>query len=275
MRFFTLCLLFLIHSSCTKNFFDEFAKKDTKEAIFFDAKLKLNESNYSSAITSFNALAASHASYYASENMLPLHASAFAGRCGLDFISLLTDIQGASSGSLFGLLMGAFPSATVTSYTDCLAAEDLLETIGDETARNGDENLLMAFLSLAKIGVILSSRADADNDQVADAGFDQCDEVTDLPTAEAREIGSGLALFLKSIAAVGASYFDITAIQTACAINADTMAMCDTTDPTLITNDQLSTLRVFLGSSDYGINSCGGADFTNCLLANPPPSCGP
>ena len=274
MRVFTLLICILALGSCTRNYFDEFAKKDTKEALFFDAKLKLDESDFSTAIARFNSLSTNHPGYYADNSMASLHASAYAGRCGLDFISLLTNIQNAPPGALFSLLMSSFPGATTTSYTDCLDAENLLETIGDHTVRSGDENLLMAFLSLAKIGVILSSRADADDDQATDAGFDQCN-TTHLPTIEAREIGSGLSHMILSLAAVGTSYIDVSEITTMCGLDPQLAAFCNTTDPTTFTDPQLSVLRVAVGASDTGINSCADNDFNNCLIANPPPGCGP
>ncbi|MCJ8275642.1 MAG: hypothetical protein HRT44_09530, partial [Bdellovibrionales bacterium] len=173
---FVYLIIFIFISACSTNVFDEFADKETSEAVFFEAKLRMNEQNYDAAVTLLESLATSDPSFLTQRERVPVYASAYSGRCGLIFLDLLNSLQNTGSTTILGTLMAAFTSSSAQDVADCMQAETIVSTnIGDESARNGDENLYMAFNSLAKVGAILSNLADTDNDDVADAGFSQCD----------------------------------------------------------------------------------------------------
>ncbi len=260
--------LLLVLSSCSKNIFDEIADKDTNEAKFFQAKREINSGNFALAIDLLESL---DASFIADRDRIPIYASAYAGRCGLVFLTLLNNMQNVGSATIFAALMAAFPGAAEGNEADCVVAERSLLGIGDEAVRNGDENLLAAFNGLAKVGVILSSRADADDDGSADAGFDQCD-VNDLPDDLVREVGASLAVVIKSFAGIGTSFGTADAlddVQAICDADPNLAVYCNATDPSVFTANQVQALRYAIGSSDIGIDSCGGNDFTTCAVANP------
>ncbi len=259
---------FLIFNlGCSKNLFDEIADKDTPEAIFFQAKQEINNRNYSQAILLLESL---DPLFMSERSRVPILASAYAGRCGLEFLSLLTNLQNISSSTVMGTLMGAFPLALASQVDDCIEAENILSSLGDASARLGDENLLMAFNSFSKIGTILSSLADTDGDGVVDAGFDQCDN-TDLPEAMVRQIGTGIANTLLSLASIGTNYVDdaVNDVTALCALDPNLNVFCTATDPTSFTAIEVQFLRYAIGSSDVGINSCGGDDFSTCAVNNP------
>ena len=265
-----LCFIFLfVSSSCSVNYFDEIAKKDTSEAIFFQAKLALNDRDYDSAVTLFESLPAS---FITENNYEVLKASAYAGRCGLELLQLLEDIQDAPAAGVLGTLMGSFPGADATSFADCISGQTELLAIGDETVRNNDENLFMVFLSFAKIGTILSALADPDDDGTPIANV-QCNGGI-LTNAEIDEVGSGIANILLSLAAIGGNFAgsSLDDINALCSASLgppldQVQTFCNSTGP--YTGPQRTALRWLIGSSDYGINSCSGNDFANCALANP------
>ena len=265
-KIFILFLPFLL-SACSENIFDEIADKDTEEAIYFEARQEINKRNYGTAIGLFEQLSAE---FLADRDRIPIHASAYTGRCGLEFLTLLNNLQNAGSATIFGTLMVGFPGADAQAVADCIQAETIVEAIGDETARSGDENLFMAFSAFAKIGTILSSLADTDDDGTADAGFDQCN-VTNLPETMVRELGASLAVALLSLTAVGTSYVDdsLADVNALCGLDANLAVFCNTTDPNAFTGVQVQAMRYAIGSNDVGINSCGNRDFTNCAAANP------
>lgn len=265
-KYLGLIILFLL-ASCSKNIFDEIADKETPAAIYFQAKREINKGNYSLAITLLESL---DDSYLQVRERVPVYASAYAGRCGLVFLTLLDNIQNAGSGSVLVTLMSGFPGALASHVTDCMRAETILESLGGITARSSDENLLMAFVSLAKIGAILASLADTDRNGTADAGFNQCD-ATDLPEAMVREVGAGIAVTLLSLTAVGTSYVDdaMADITSLCQLNPNLAAVCTNIDPAVFTAPQVQALRYAIGSNDFGVNSCGNRNFTACAAANP------
>jgi hypothetical protein len=269
-----LFILFLF-TGCSENLFDEIADKDTNEAIFFDAQQQLNSRNYSAAISLLSSL---DPAFLANRNRIPIHASAYAGRCGLDFLVLLDTLSNTPPGAtVLSTLMAGFPAATKTGgggHEDCTLATDLLLGIGDETVRNGDENLLMAFSSLAKIGAILSAFADTDDDGVADAAFDICvDDDDNLPEARVRDVGASFATAILSLGAVGTSYVDdsVASIQAICDFDPSLAGLCTKTDPSTFTGPEVQALRYAIGSSDFGVDRCDGTgnDFTACAAANP------
>lgn len=262
-----LSLFTLILSGCTENFFDETANKETPEAIFFQAEREINARNYAEAIALLESL---DPDYILARHRRPIYASAYSGRCGLEFLSLLEALQDNNSDTVLGMLMSSFPGAEASNVEDCVFSSSILQDIGDESERNGDENLLLAFTSLAKMGTILSSLADQDDDGQADAGFDQCDD-NDLPDERVRQLGSSLAVTLLSLSAIGASYIDSTLddISTLCNQDPNLEPFCNTTDPSSFSSNEVQAFRYAIGSSDYGINSCGGLDFTDCAMSNP------
>lgn len=265
---------------CSQNIFDEIADKDTDEAKYFQARREINARNYTTAISLLESLSPS---FIAARARVPVYSSAYAGRCGLEFLTLLENIQNSASGTLLTTLMAAFPGATVSGISDCIQAETIMESIGDESARNGDENLFMAFVSLAKIGTILSFHADTDDDATPDGTFDECVEVADSPDPaddaagrlsdnDVREFGASLAVAISSLQAVGGNYIDTAEFDGICNETGppvDLSILCDKTDPADFVDDEVRALRWIIGSTDIGIGSCG-ADFTTCATVTKP-----
>lgn len=274
MKIVKLLFISFVLSSCSENIFDEIADKDTPEAVYFEAKQEINNSNFVGAIALLESL---DPAFLAERERVPVYASAYAGRCGLIFLNLLDSLQNAPAGSVFVILMSAFPGALDDPNVQaCIQAETILEGIGDASVRNGDENLLMAFISLAKIGTILSSRADLDDDGVADndgmpsGTFDQCDN-GDFPDATVRELGAGLAQTIQSLAGLSEQYVQdtINEVNNICAQDPNLANFCTQTNPALFSANEVQALRYLVGSNDFGIDSCGGNNFTNCAIANP------
>jgi len=116
----------------------------------------------------------------------------------------------------------------------------------------------------------MSSLADTDDNGVADGTFDQCND-TDLPEAMVREVGAGLAVTLLSLAGLGTGYIDDTlaGFNDLCSQDPNLASFCSVTDPSSFTAQEVQVFRYAIGSSDYGIDSCGGNNFTNCAVSNP------
>jgi len=264
---FSICIIQL---SCTGNLLRDIGDNTTDEALFYSAKQNLNSSAWAEAITNFSAMSSD---FLADREVKFWHASAYAGRCGYDFLTMLEDLQGATNPKLFAFFMAAYGGATATSIQDCVSAEAILTSIGDASDRSPKENLFMMFLSLAKIGVVLSARADTDDDGLADGGFDACD-TNDLPDSEARHLGTAIANANLSLAALAASGVSVGTSETAgigtfctalgAAVPDPSYDFCNLTDISALSADQVWAIRTAIQEGDTtGIGSC--TDFANAF----------
>ncbi len=261
-------LLFLIPiAGCERNVLREFSKVDTDEALLFDARQAINRGNYDLAIAKFDMISAAFA---ARRDVVVLRASAYAGRCGLDFLELVQALGDLASQRLFVFFMSTYVEAEIEDIQACLDAEDLLKSLGPDAAdREVDENLLMVFLSFVKIGRVLSFVADTNNDGTLDAGFDACD-ANDFPTQAVAEVGTGLALVLTSLAAAGTNIAgsQLTLITDICDqidnIN-PAYNFCAITDRDNLNADHLRGIRTLVNENQaIGVGSCNG-DVLTCL----------
>lgn len=256
-------LFILLFTGCSDNILDETAKTDTPAAIYYEAQLKMNDGDYNSAITLLQSLGPT---YLSRRDVALVYASAYSGRCGLNFVNLVNQLDNVGSTStIFIYFMQLFPEGTDLKIADCVFAEGVVAALGDYSQRTDDENILMGLSSITKVGTILSRYADSDSDGVADAGFDHCDLV-DFPDDAVREIGTGIANAILSISDVSASISSdaLTDIMDTCALDPNLNTFCTTTDKSSYSATEVRVLRAILGSTDQGIGACPGS-FAACI----------
>jgi hypothetical protein len=252
---FVLGTFILTSVSCDSNLLSASAQKDTEAAIIFEADNLMNHHKWTEAITALSSLSATS---LAKTDVKVKLASAYAGRCGMDFMRLTSAIEDFSSTSLLRVLLD-FQKAD-PDFNDCKQSEDILQTIGDETVRDEDQNLLMAFSSLSKIGAILANDttgADADDDGVADTNYKGCV----LTNAQADEIMVAMSLTAKSlgqVTSVGGSVR--TSMTTFCAGGPGVPAPCDNEETTDVDSNEEDAIRLAVHQSgQFGLNSNPGA----------------
>ena len=262
----TLSLLFSL--SCSKNFYDELADKEEDDAVYFEAQKALDDLNYSQAILLIQSLGAD---YQTRRDVNFTLASAFAGRCGLNFISLAETLSDASATGLFGIIMQGFPGSSDNSIADCISAESVINTVeSDPTLRTVDENLLMAFVAFSKIGVILNRYADSDDDGSPDGGFDHCSNA-DFPEADVRQIGTGIGNAVLSLGSAGSTVggSSLTALTDLCAADPLLNSLCTITDPAVFDANGVKAIRAAATANEFiGIGACNNT-VVNCFLACP------
>lgn len=274
MRAFKIMMIlcFYIFTGCSVNILSEFGDKTTDEALLFDAKMKIDEGDWTSAIEKFAEMSDD---FRDERDVRALEASAYAGRCGLRFLDLIDIFTNIGSTLLFRELMESFPGATAAQATDCAQAETLIKQI-DATATNRtvDENLLMAFLSFVKIGVILSANADANGDGVPNwASGDACSAVN-ITDANVNQIGTAIANANASLSAVGSASNigggQLDSLEQFCAVLDDapldaTYDFCSALNTTDMTANMRRALRSIIQENQYvGIGSCNNT-FVNCI----------
>lgn len=252
--------------SCGQNAFLESAKRDTDAALLFEAKKQMNGSQWTAAIDTLLRMSPTGRAERSAKTAL---ASAYAGRCGLNLIRLADQLSNSSGSSgLFALFMTAMQSATTSSIADCVEAEEVLRSISaDPASRSVDENSMLSFVEFSKMGAILSTYADTNDDGTADPSFDACD-TGDIPEAMVRQFGTGMTLAIEGLNASGSSLGSAlaTAVSGACAALAGVdpaYDFCSITDPADFTADQVKALSGLIHSQDDpGLGTC-----TNPLAA--------
>lgn len=243
--------------SC-KNAFEEASVKNSNEGYYFDAQQFINSRDYDSAITKLNALTPE---FKARRDVTVIIASAYAGRCGLDFLSLAKSISDNPSMRIFPVLLQNFKLATTGSIADCNQAETWMRTLAPTNnfaSMTPDEAAFLAMVSLSKIGATLGTYADLDDDGVADVGFDSCN-TTQLPDLRTRNLAVSLniaaAALSASGAAVGGSTF--TSLSSACASFPAGTSFCGIYDPTALTVNQVKVFNGLVKAQDIaGVGTC-------------------
>jgi hypothetical protein len=253
-------------ATACENAFDELSVKNTNDAYYYDALRLIDQRDYNSAITKLLALTDD---FKAKREVTSTIASAYAGRCGLDMLSLVQSIDSNSSSRLFPILLLNFKAATTASVDDCMEAETWMRKLapGDDfTKLTADENVFLALTSFAKIGAILGTYADNDDDGVADPAFDSCN-TSQLPDSKAREVGVGVNLALSALAASGSDVVSgmLDSVTSTCSSLPAGLNFCGTYDGTAFTTQEVQALGGLIRSQDaVGLGTCADT-LPNCV----------
>ncbi len=256
---------------CSTNILESFADTQSDEALLFKAKMKINSGDYDMALTYFLSMSTT---FLSRRDVLAVHASAYAGKCGLNFLDLVDGITNIGTARLFVFLMGHFQSGTSTKSDACASAETLIQNISTSyTSRTSDENLFLSLVDLAKMGVIFNGTADSDNDGSVDGGYDPCSSGS-ISDADVRQVGTAINLLRTSIVGVSGTSFGAFAadINTLCdawpggvaAYNFCVSGGSPVFDGSLFTANQLKGIRSLMNESTVvGLGTCTG-DIVAC-----------
>lgn len=261
-----ICGLALLSSlvGC-KNVFEDASTRTSDEAYLYAASLYADKKEWTQAIESMQLMTSAGQSKR--ENRVTL-ASYYGGRCGLEILVLAVDIaDGISNTKLLPLLMKSMKGKTASQFTDCKQAETILISVGATPAdRTSNENVLLAFVEFAKIGITLAtSNADPDHDGLLPAAdaFDSCStgDISDLMVGE---MATGIFIGSLSLAASGstAAADAVSVVASMCAL-VETLpgatGICSKTDATSFGPLEINVLRALIKSIEIGFNRCSGA----------------
>jgi hypothetical protein len=270
--------------SCSVNVLTPFAKKTTDDALYEDALADINSGDYNGALTQISNMTSA---YQGKRTVVTLKASAYAGLCGMNFLSFVKDLGNMGSTRLFPFLVSEFKGGTTARIDACRSAQDLMTSIGTVSERTNDENMFLVLLSFAKIGNVLSLYTDVDQDGTPDAGVNPCtftpratrptspvagdwyDDTTNK-TGDLREIGTGIALALANIAAVSSTVNlgtgSLSSVNSVCSAVPAAYDFCSITDGTQFTASQLKGIMTLLKeSSVVGLGTNCTGDVTACF----------
>jgi len=250
------------------NMYTDISDKTSDEAKVDDAKILIDKGDWTGAITKLGTL--SPGGQAKRENIVLL-SSAYAGRCGVNILTILHNLQTSTTSTFFEIAMAAFVGSGVSQYNDCVTAESLLETkVGNSGVRNGAENLLMVGIALGKLGTIIEQTADVNpKNAVVDAGFDNCNLVS-VPDALAAHGVTALGELLLSIAGIGTGMAgdQTTNINSVCATLAAvdaTYNFCGIVNTANVTHAMTNGFRTMMGlytNPKVGLNIPGAPQAT-------------
>ena len=275
----SICVALLLSNlSCSVNILKTFADTNTNEALYEDALKLVNEGDYDEAL---DKIALMTGTYPTDTKVLELKASAYGGKCGLNFLDFAQALQNIGSTKLFELLLAEFTGRTLTHINSCIAAENTIESIGAVADRSLDQNVFLIMIEFAKIGNILSYYVDsAPADGTPDPAYDAC-AVGGAPAAggpmtdaHVGEIGTGITIAYQNLQAVssevslgGAQFTEIDSLLDCSGAGA---ATCAKTNPASFTALELKGIRSVVVSTDIGLSLSSGAvgtcpgDITQC-----------
>lgn len=259
---FTLIAPLLMSATTCQNAYLESADKTSDDALLFDADEKANSNDWTGAINDINSMTAQGQAKRETKQAL---GSYYAGRCGLNLLNLAQKVKDGGI-NIWPMVMSYMAGATAAQLADCESAEATILSIdGTATNRTPDENILLVFIEMAKMGASLaSSNADANHDGAIDGSFDAC-STSDISDASIAQLGTGLTITLASLSAANSSI--------AGSISSTMNTLCTTLDTDLGVSGfcnqfaasdftskppELLALRALIKSNELGFNTCGG-----------------
>jgi hypothetical protein len=257
---------------CSVNILEAFSDETDADYILVEVKKSINKQDFAAALSQYQTLPASAQAQR--ENKLLL-ATIHLGLCGLsNFLQFIEDL-GANANPLLKMFMATFGGATVANYSSCIDAENAIKSISDSAGdRSVEENLIMAFIGMAKMGSILANKFDVNADGATDGGLDACDNTSPLPSALAKEVATGFGNMMLSLAAtagataVGADQF--AAFNAACtALNTlgPSLNFCGVYDTANVTASMEKGVRSMIKESQdvgLGVSCTGNLSSCNC-----------
>lgn len=245
---------------CSANFLKELADKNSDDAIIYDAQKAVNEQNYDSAIDllTVKLSAAGQTKVLARETL----ASAYAGKCGLNFISFVDGLAAATAGSAFVLVSSPFVGFVVQP-SFCLQSLQTLDLIGPTEARTLDQNAFASVVGMVLMGS--STRLYTDNNPTNGDGVqDAVDISCTLTDAQIDSVILGYGYMAKNFSALSTAQIGSSssaAISNSISTcNAVAGSSCQITDPAAISNDLRKTMRDLLNTIEYGVGTANGSD---------------
>lgn len=259
-RFIKLFIIFFLSSSCSENLLSGSSDVDPDDDYYSKAMDSLNQQDYDSAIAIITTkVSANGQTTVRSRDLL---SSAYAGKCGLNFLDYTDKLSQLSTGSAFSMMMSPFVQAAIADPTYCRQALATLELIGPTESRTANQNVFASITGMVLIGTAL--RTSADLSPALGDGTTDVNLCTGLTDAQVDDIIIGFGYFNKNFSAVGdgvigsgssASFGQISAACTAVP-----GAVCNIISQSDITPALRDFYRDVINTQDYGLGnfSTGG-----------------
>ncbi len=264
----------LILSGCGVNVYYKLGDKNSDEALLFDAKTAVNAQSYDNAISIITTkVSASGQLTLGSREIL---ASAYAGKCGLNFIDYIDELA-TSLGSLFTIVSAPFVGIAVDPAS-CLSALQTLDLIGTNAERTPGQNAFAAVVGMVLMGsatrlytdvISLIEVTSVNGDGTQDAVDISCG----LDNTSMNNVVLGYAYMSLNFAALaaqlgGSSGTTISGAMAVC--TAIPGSLCSNTDPALISDVMRQIIRNLMNTTTFGVGDKDGSTPLLIATACPP-----
>lgn len=251
------------------------ASRDSDAAVYEEARKKLDDREWDAAITMMTVDLS--ATYQARTDVKETLAGAYAGKCGLEFVTFVAGLASSNSiAQLYGFFMSAMKNKIVVPAA-CDSAQTILESFGNAAARTADQNLFLTIIGMAKAGAWIRIKADQDNSGLGngtmDAGFNPCNNVS-FPDENVIKATVGLGLVLNNVTSIssriaGSTLNDINTFNANCLVALQaidpTVTTCDLTDVAFVTSKKALFRSLLNEGSTIGFGGCTtDTPFTAC-----------
>lgn len=307
-RIFILVLCLTLSTSCSApNVLTEYSQTDTDEALFYEAKKKIDALEWDEAIDIIeNQISDGYAAKVKVQEAL---AGAYAGKCGFTFVDILNGLMNSPSSSIFPFFMSIFAGNTLDPAA-CDESIRIISSFGTVLQRTQDQNLFLTILGIARVGTSLGAKLDPTSDGVADGvygtDYNVChnysagsatdgypgamippmpappaEPTRSLTDTEVKNVASGIGLIFENMSALAAALSGdnstLTALEDALA-SCESVAgagNCTATNESAVSAELLFAMRYLLDTGDMGFGSCDPTkafpDASACCPALKPP----
>lgn len=237
----------ILLGSCAGNFYKDLANKTTDEALYVQAKIDVNNSDYTGAISIITTQMSS--SYRSKREVQNFLAGAYASRCGFDFFALFNGLSGSST--FLSILMTAYKSTTPI-LSDCTLSEAIMTSLTSTTI---DEQTFLAVYGLGKMGLVLKTYEDTNSDGTVDSTAAAC-KIATISDANIDLVIKALGITITNSVALGSS-----APSSIASINALCGGGCNFTSPGAT---ERTFMRKLIDNSTYGLGTCSDNTLATC-----------
>ena len=116
-------VVLFVCSSCEENALQDLDSDDTDASLWFEAKQLINDKNFAEAIVVLEEVSDE---FKLQRQNIVQYASAYAGSCGLDLISLVNESSSLGGATPIQFFMSVFQGQTVDKIIDCQTAVEII-----------------------------------------------------------------------------------------------------------------------------------------------------
>ncbi len=251
--------------SCDDNSFIDLESEETDSSLWFEVQQLMNDKDFTSAIEKLNDVSEEFKTRR--ENLIQ-YASAFAGFCGLDLLTLLDESTSLGGATPIQFFMNTFGTTSPEQIAACEFAISIIESNVSVLAseRNDDENIAMMAFLMTVVGLEMNEKF---NLSTSDHN-DTCLPVN-ISDADSALLGSYLSKMFS--AATELTVVDVLdeikdTISEGCDLLSPIMDFCSAIDPGVYTTSQIRGVRSILQEGEvFGMGTCSSSpdSLANCL----------
>lgn len=255
-----LIILFFNLFSCQDNVLITSSTVEKNDEYYYNQAMdQLNDLQFDQTISTITLQLSP--SYQVLPKTRELLSSAYAGKCGLNFIDYTYDLSQQTTGGIFQILMNPFVQKTIAPV-ECVQSLAIMNQIGTSAQRTVNQNLFTAVVGMVLSGSSL--RSNADFAPALGDGSKDIDVCVGLSDAQIDEVILGFGhmvdnfTYLESSLIGGYSLNGISEVVDMCTLLSG--GSCAITQSSQITPVMRAFMRDLLNTSDYGIGavSTGG-----------------